>query len=280
MNLIRKASIVFALVFALMPELGFAQYMHTVDPFWSNLSNPQRYELGGGIVMPSGSFTGSLRVEGPGSYYRGDSLITRKLPAAGFGGSIGLAMPFKATGHISCWAVAVSLQANMYTWDDLNPIMGTDGTFKPGATSLSANTLQVALPIGIDWKVGNDAILTKRLVFAAAFGAGAKPQIMRTGLPSISGFEPQWGYGVTPYVKFDWSIFLGLCWKVRVMYDIGNINLLDVNHRLPGLNDAPFTLSSGSALSFSLIVMPFSGGWKEYSWYNTYDTYNQHDRFN
>ncbi len=280
MNLIRKAGIVFALVLALMPVLGFAQYMHTVDPFWSNLRNPQRYELGGGIVMPAGTFTGMLRVEGPGGYFKGDSLIKRKLPAAGFGGSIGLCLPFKATGHISCWAVAASLQVNMYTWDDLNPTMNESGTLTSAAKPLSASTMQVALPIGIDWKVGNDAILTKRLPFAAAFGVGGMPQIMRTGLPSQSGFVPQWGYGITPYVKFDWSIYVGLCWKLRVMYNMGNINLLDVNHRLAGYNDAPFTLSSGSGLSFSLIVMPFSGRWKEYSWYNTYDTYNQHDRFN
>ncbi len=280
MNLIRKACIAFAVVFALMPVLGFAQYQHRVAPFWSNLRNPHRYEIGGGIVMPSGSFTGVVRVFGPGNFYKGDTTAKRKISGTGFGASIGLALPFKATGHISCWAATVQLMGNMMVWNDLNQTYGTDGTYKVNPTPLNASTLQVALPLGIDWKVGNDAILTKRLSFAAAFGAGIMPQLTMTTLDGVSGFKSQYGYGFTPYVKFDWSVFTGLCWKLRFMYTTGNINLLDVNAKVSPLNDGPFTISSSGQIMASFILMPFSGKWNETAWWNTYDTYNLHDRFN
>jgi hypothetical protein len=280
MNLIRKACIGFAVVFALMPALSYAQYPHSVAPFWSNLRNPHRYELGGGIVMPSGFFTGVVRVEDAGNTYKGDTTAKRALPGNGFGGAIGLCLPFKATGHISCWAVAAQLGVNMYSWSDLNQKMGTDGSYKSVSVPLNATTMQVTLPIGVDYKIGNDAILSKRLPFGTSLGIGVMPQLTMTNLEGISGFTAQYGYGCTPYAKMDISLFTGLCWKLRFLYTMGNINLLDVNAKLGNLNDGPFTISSSSQFMASFVIMPFSGGWKEFAWYNTYDTYNQHDRFN
>jgi len=279
MNLIRKACFVSAFVLALMPVLGFAQYQHTVDPFWYSLGNPHRYELGVGTVMPAGYFTGVVRVN-DASGYKGDTMARRKLPGAGFGGHFGVNMPFKATGHISCWAVAVQLAGNMYTWSDLNQTLDASGNYKKYTTSLNGATTQVSLPIGIDYKIGNDAILTKRLPTGFSMGVGIIPQLELTTLNGISGFKPQWGYGVLPYAKLDLSVFTGLCWKLRLMYSMGNINLLDVNHTLTNLNDGPFNIVYSSAFSVSFVLMPFSGGWHEYAWYNTFDTYNQHDKFN
>jgi hypothetical protein len=282
MNFIRKACTVFSLVLASLPFVGFTQYQHNVnEPFLSNLSNAQRYEIGGGLVMSSGNFTGNVRVLGPNNYYKGDSTLTRPLSGMGFGGSIGVALPFKGTGHISCWAATIQLMANMTTWSDLNQTMSTDGSFSPAATSLNGSTMQVALPLGIDYKIGNDAlVLTRRLLFNTALGAGVMPQINMTTLEGIDGFKAQFGYGFTPYAKVDLGFLAGICWKVRLMYTAGNVNLLDVNRRQFTLNDGPFDIRNKSQIMASLIIMPFSGRWSEVGWYNTYDTYNHHDRFN
>jgi hypothetical protein len=282
MNFIRKAVVLLAVAFALAPATGFAQYVYQVDPLLSYFSNAQRYEIGGGLILPSGEFTGPTRVLNSGGVQIGDSTAKRPISTMGFGGQIGLNLPFKGTGHISCWALAIQLQVNVYTWKDLNQTMTTDGTFKPYATSLDAGTMQVSLPIGIDYKVGNDAILSKRLAFGASMGVGVIPQFNSTSLSSgSSSYGNSYGWGFTPYAKFDWSIMAGLCWKLRFMYTLGKVNILDVNGKvLPGLNDGPLTLSAHNAIMASLIVMPFSGRWEESAWYNTYDTYNLHDRFN
>lgn len=280
MNFTRRACLITAFALAFLPELSFGQYEHTVAPFWSNLRNPRRYEIGGGITNLSGKFTGVVTILGAGGEFRGDSTASRKMSGSGNGGFIGLNLPFKATGHISCWAVAVQLGVNSYKWADMNQTMSSGGGYSAASKPLSASTMQVVLPIGIDYKIGNDAILTKRLPFGVSLGAGLIPQIMTTTLPEISGFKSQWGYSCLPYAKFDLSMFTGFCWKIRVTYSMGNINLLDVNHKLDGFNDGPITLSSSSQLTAGIVIMPFSGGWREWAWYNTHDTYNLHDKFN
>ena len=280
MHLIRKACIAFALAVALIPNRLSAQYQHQIDPFWSNLRNTGRYEIGGGLVMPSGNFTGVVTVLGSNNYYRGDSTAKRAIKGSGFGGSIGLCLPFRATGHISCWAITASLMGNMILWPSLNQTMSTGGTYTDRTTKLDASTIQIALPLGVDYKVGNDAILTKRLPFGVSIGAGIFPQLTMTTLSGVSGYKAQWGNGILPYAKLDISIFTGFCWKLRFMYTGGNVNLLDQNASLPAYNQGPFTISSSGQFMASLIIMPFSGKWREFAWYNTYDTYNQHDRFN
>lgn len=280
MSFMRKACFFAVTALAILPELSFAQYQHTVDPFWSSLGNPRRYEIGGGLTMPAGTFTGVVTIQGAGGEFKGDSTASRAIPANGFGGLIGVNMPFKATGHISCWAVAAQLGVNMYTWADLNQTMTIAGDYKTSKKPLSASTMQIILPVGIDYKVGNDAILTKRLPLGVSFGVGVVPQIMQTKLNEVSAFKPQWGYSCLPYAKFDVSVFTGFCWKIRLMYSMGQINLLDVNHKIDGYNDGMLTLSSKSQLMASFIIMPFSGGWREWAWYNTHDTYNLHDKFN
>lgn len=280
MNLLSKAGAICALLVASMPLAGNAQYQHTVDPFLSNFGNAKRWEIGGGTSMPAGSFTGVVHVMGQNGAYKGDTTATRDLSGTGISGCVGLTLPFKATGHISCWAATLHLMGSMYTWGDLNQTVGLDGSYSPKTPTLSASTMQISLPIGIDYKIGNDAILTKRLPFGASVGAGLMPLFTMTTLPDISAFKAQYGCGVNPYAKLDLSIFAGICWKLRIMYNVGQVNLLDVNSQLGSYNDGPFKISSSSALSFSLIFMPFSGGWKEFAWYNTYDTYNTHDRLN
>jgi hypothetical protein len=265
----------------LAPISGFSQYIYQVDPLLSYFSDGQRYDIGGGVVLPGGEFTGVVRVTDNGTTPLGDSTAKRSLSTMGYGGTISVNLPFKGTGHISCWAVHVQLTANQYTWTDLNETMNSSGVYKPSSKSLDASTIQVMLPIGIDWKVGNDAIKSKRLAFGLSLGAGVAPQFNITGVSSVSTtYESTYGWGFTPYAKIDWSIFAGLCWKIRAMYQIGKVNILDVNGKVVGANDGTFTISSTNAISLSLLVMPFSGRWSESQWYNTHDTYNQHDRFN
>ena len=265
-----------------MPHAGFAQYKFPIQPFFSYFRDLQRYEIGGGVVLPFGEYSGSsVPVLNPSKYQQGDTTISRSIAGdLGFGASIGLSLPFKATGHISYWAAHIEIMANEYIWQNLNPSYGTDGTFKNNAVSLNAVTQQISLPLGVEWKVGTDAIKSKRLTFGATLGAGVIPQFNITALEGVKNFDNGYGWGCTPYVKFDWAIFGGICWKLRLMYTYGKVNLIDVNRLVPNLTDGPFGVASNGNFMASLIIMPFSYRWEETAWYNTHDTYNQHDRFN
>jgi hypothetical protein len=281
MSFIKKplGSLVFVFLLATTP--GFAQYVHNVAPFFSNFKNKHRYEIGGNLIIPSGEFTGVVRVN-DGNTYRGDSTATRSMSGdMGYGIDLGLSLPFKGTGHISCWAAAIHLMANQYMWKNLNQTMSTSGSYVDATVPVNATTLQIALPIGIEWKVGNDAILSKRLNFGTSLGAGVIPQLNITELEGVPYIDKGYGWGFRPYAKAELAIFTGICWKLRFMYTPGNVNLLDVNRKLTNnLTDGPFTIRSTSNFIMSLIIMPWSVSWRETDWWNTYDTYNQHDRFN
>ena len=281
MNFFKKPIVFLACALLAIPMSGFAQYKFEVDPLLSYFKDGQRYELAFNYVMPFAEFSGVVPVYNNAHSFLGDTTTKRSITAAmGIGGDIGLSLPFKATGHISCWAVNFHVMGNMYSWTDLNATQSADGTVNPQSTPLEATTIHISLPIGIDWKAGNDAIKTKRLPFGTSLGVGLMPQIDMTSLSSVSNVDSKMSFGCTPYAKAELSIFAGLDLKLRVMYTMGDITLIDVPKAIPNNTDGPFKITSTSNLILSLVIMPFSGGWNERAWYNDYDTYNQHDRLN
>jgi hypothetical protein len=170
--------------------------------------------------------------------------------------------------------------ANYFTWSDLNQIYHDNGTFTKNATPLNATTQQVAIPLGILYKIGTDAILSKRLDLGASVGGGLIPQVNLTSLEGVTTVNPGYGWGLTPYLKGEFAAYTGFCWKVRFMYTFGNVNLITVPDRIDNVTDGYFNLKLKSAFMASLVIMPFSRGWHETDWWNTFDTYNQFDRFN
>jgi hypothetical protein len=242
--------------------------------------------------MPGGEFNGVTRVTDPSSpYYRGDTTMSRKLTGqTGFGLSIGVSAPFKRTGQISCWAMDVQLLLNYYAWTKLNPTLSKDGSYTDpvAGDEMNAISYQVALPLGVEYKIGCDAaVLTKRLNLCATFGGGVIPQMWMTNLTTVSTYDNQFSFGVAPYVKAEAGFFAGICWKLRLMYSYSRINLFDANKSIPSLTsnqypatDGPFGFATTSNFMVSLILMPFSAKWPETQWYNTYDTYNPDERLN
>ncbi len=285
MNFIKKPLILLVFALLVIPSYSFAQYQFKLDPFSSYFGDLKRYEIGLGAVMPFGEINGVTRVTSP---FIGDTTMKRTLTGQGFGLTIGLSAPFKKTGHISCWAMDVQLMINMYQWQKLNQVYGIDGSLSDADEPLSGYSYEAALPLGVEYKIGCDAaVLTKRLGLCATFGAGVIPQMYMSNLSTVSTYDNQFNFGVTPYAKIEGGFFLGWCIKVRLMYTMGRVNLFDANNAIPSttnpnhpITDGPFGFTSTSNFMVSLVLMPFSGKWPETAWYNTYDTYNPHDRLN
>ncbi len=282
MNFIKKPFLILALTILAIPASVFGQYMHDMQlyPTMSYLGDAKRYEFSFNYVMPNGYFQGVQQVNN--NNYIGDTTIKRNIAGTGgMGGSIGLSLPFKATGHISVWAIAVQLGVNMYTWTNINSTYGNDGSLvAPSGNILSAKTMQISLPIGIDWKCGNDAFDTKRLPLGTSLGVGFIPAYNMTSLSEPSGFPNGSRFGFTPYAKAEVSFFMGFDLKLRATYTMGTVSLIEVNGPVPGMTDGPFKIVSTSSIIGSVIIMPFAGRWKESRWWNTHDTYNWNDRFN
>jgi hypothetical protein len=283
MNLFKKPLVFLAVAILAIPVTGFSQYKFEVAPFWSYFKDLQRYELGVSYNLPTGMYEGVSQVRDNYNNFYGDTTIKRKLTGQqSVAGSIGIAVPFKGLGHISCLAMFFQLNVSQTAWNNLNETYTLSGSFNTPSTAVNASTRQVSLPIGVEYHVGCDVIKTKRLPFGGAFGLGILPQYNMTALEG-SGVNNNTGssFSITPYAKAEFSVLAGICFKVRVMYTLGNVPLMDVSNRLTSkLTDGPFNISSTSNLQLSLIFMPFSYTWRETQWYNTYDTYNRYDKLN
>jgi len=263
------------------PFVGSAQYKFPIEPFFSYFKHADRYEIGVNYVMPTGTFDGVTPVLGYNNYYLGDTTIRRSLKAnPGYGASVGIAVPFAATGHIALFAVSIHAMFNQYSFDQVNSYMSVeDGSFKKSPANMTSTTSQIALPIGIDWKIGSDAICSKRLFFSAALGAGVMPQVNLTSV-SASGGPTGTTFNATPYFKAEGAVYVGINVRIRAMYYPGNVRLIDNPGAIPGYSDGPFRLTNNGNFMVSLILQPFSKRWSESSWYNDYDSYNWNEHLN
>ncbi len=287
MKLFKSLKICLAVIFLTTPLFSLAQYKFEIKPFFSYFRDLRRWEIGGTYMVTNGTFDGVIPTYGYNNLYIGDKTLKRNITSTnGYGGTVGLTVPFAATGHISCWAMSIHALFNYYKWDDLNRAYNSDGTFKELPNVMNSTTMQIAMPIGIDWKVGCDAFMTKRLTFGLDFGAGIMPHVNFSSIDTANkAFAPQQSVGLFPYANADFSIAAGFCAKIRVMYTMGNAELVNStntigNTGLRPFTDGPFRITANNHLMVSLILMPFSRRWHESNWANDYDTYNWNERIN
>lgn len=282
MNFFKKPILFFAFLLLGAPQSGRAQYVFQLDPFFSYFRDLGRYEIGVHYgVLSFGQFSGTVPFGSLGAGL-GDTTLTHQFSFTNIGGYIGTSIPFKATGHISLWAMDIGVNVNSLSWPGLNYVYNGNDV-KASSPLLTANTMQVGLPIGVEWKVGCDAIESRRLGFGASFGAGFIPQYSITSLanmPAGTTTATNYNFNCAPYLKAEFAENLFMCTKFRFMATFGDVSLIEVNHALAGATDGPFKVTSHGNILLSWIIMPFSVGWRETAWWNTHDTYNLHDRLN
>jgi hypothetical protein len=121
-----------------------------------------------------------------------------------------------------------------------------------------------SIPISLDYKTGAEAISDRYLKSSFAFGAGIAPRFVAYGL--MGG---QATTSVSPFLKMEAGYFVGLSFKIRMLYyvgkqtwDKGYLNQPVVSNGPMG-SDGYFNLSSSGEFLVSLIVMPYSRAWTD-----------------
>ena len=252
-----------------------------LTPALSNGQFFKRFEIAYNYVSVTGNYNGATQVLDGSGRFAGDSNIKKSVPAVGFGVDIGSTIPLKKIGHTNMLGLTIHLVVNEFVWGSLNQTYGLDGTYTTNANgNMTGLTEQIALPIGIDYKLGPDAILTKRLHVGASFGVGVMPSLNETVMVDPQNLNGGGGlaFGINPYVKAEVAFFAGICFKLRGQFAFGNIPFIDQQKSLVSLTDGPFKVTGTTNLMLSFIIMPFSMTWRETGWYNTYDTYNPYER--
>ncbi len=236
-----------------------------------------RYEIGDNFVMATGKYEGKVSVLDASGNHIKDSSVSRSIHANfGIGGMYAMTFPLKRLGKQSVLSLSMQLIANAYLWGDLNAYYDVSGSLVDATIPTNGFTVKYGLPVGLDVKVGTDALCRRKPHFGYTFGAGVIPQYNISVLDGggINDFSFATGntFAVTPYIKAEASFYLLFCFKVRAMFSFVNIPLIDASKSNFYMGEGqPFKLTETSNLCLSVSVLPFSYRWKKLYWYNDYD---------
>lgn len=215
---------------------------------------PKNFEVGYSYCSASAEFKYSANSFNENTGLVTDTSFTERLTSkSGFGALGGYYFPVYKVGPKSKLAITLTYMYNAYLWDG--------GTFaysansQTGSTSVGSGTIEMALPVGVDYKFGSDAMMDKNEKLCYSFGAGVYPSMDLTVYRDVGAFH----FFTRPFVKAEAGIFAGICMKLRATYVFGNIDYFSYGHDNPGDVEHTSFTSKGTAV-LSLVLMPFS--WK------------------
>ncbi len=225
----------------------------------------QRYDMGYSYTSMVATYNGVNQLYNPTTNtYSDTSVKTRIFSKGGFGGSASTFIPCKQLGEKSMLAVSIGYNYNAYLWGNLYNVLTTATDASTTATidnnDFTGATIQMGLPISLDFKFGNEAMIRKNERFCATIGAGVYPSFTATVFKDDAGT----GFGVQPFLKAEGGVLGGLVWKIRAVYAFGSFDLIDRSSSVNSKVGEPstFTLTSNSSFTLSLIIDPFAWTWK------------------
>lgn len=200
-------------------------------------------------------------------YKTKDDLPSYKMnTSASWGFTAGTYVPLTRLGSSGSLALGIDYMYNLMTWKSNIKVPDV------GEFLFEGTTAQMALPIGLDFKFGSDALQLRTPRMCGTVGAGVYPSY---ALTTITGspltIDPT--FAVAPYIKAEIGIFAGICMKVRMIYAIGDLNYMDYKktEEFMGVTSTETAKLTGkSNMAISLLIMPFSYKWSTENWWNTY----------
>jgi len=237
----------------------------------------KRFELGYSYTVGFATYSSVERVKNPGNETVYENNIKENVRSKfGYGGLMGSYIPLKRVGN-SLMAIGVNFQYNAFLWDYTTPVFQNWVTNENGEITgayysndfglgFSSMSVQMAVPVSLDFKFGAEASLQKAAKFTGTIGAGVYPSANMTVDFDNGGF----GFGVSPFVKGEIGIKGGILWKLRAQYVMGRIPFYTDGNSIGGLmgsTNSSELIGKGVA-SVSLVFMPFSWNFREDGWWN------------
>lgn len=226
----------------------------------------QKFQIGLSSFAASGTYQGYFRSvvdnQYKSIYYDGPTVSK-----GGLGVTLGTFSRIARIGKRTAVTWDLDFMYNFAYWKGIG-----SGFYKEREWNNGGVTSQMALPTGLSLRFGADGRLEKNHRFCFNFGGGVMPMFNTTKMEdTVDHPEKQRRFGFAPYMRFEAGIFAGICWKVRVNYAFGNYKLLEDYrnwHKDNPFGVESFNLKGSSALTVSLILMPFSYDWPDNGWWN------------
>lgn len=244
-------------------------------PFLSSARMPgflSNFELGYSYATATANYRGANPYyDGDGIYLRDTTISKTAKSKYGYGAFIGTYLPFKRLGEHSSVGLDITLGGNAYVWTDFFTGYSVTGDEISLSGGLGGVSEQIYVPIGIDFKIGCNAVGVKNHRFTASVGAGVQPSMNVTiAEAGLGDFGGGLAFSAIPYVKGEVGVFWGICWKLRLMTGFGSVPLIDNDKSLLAGSASGFLKVTGKTMTqASIIIMPFSWGWKKEGWWNT-----------
>ena len=232
----------------------------------------QRFQLGYTYPMSTAKYTTRTVVFDDFGDNNLDTTLSKDAKTkGGFGVTLGTNFPIVRMGDKSSLAISLDYLYNFLVWDaDMVKISGYDestGSYTYNSSYVpSAVTVQMGLPIGIDYKTGGEATLDRSNRTSFTFGTGFYPSMSATVFENNAGAKLK----IQPFLKAEFGVFAGVNWKLRALYAFGRLEYIDYSSSL-GVSgysqEESASLISKSSLNLSLMVQPFSFGWSKSEWW-------------
>ena len=132
----------------------------------------------------------------------------------------------------------------------------------------------IGVPISIDFKTGGDALANKSRRTMFTVGVGVQPSMIQVtegeqdsiGIANpkrVKVKDPSASYShfkVAPFAKVEAGFFAGIAFKIRYVAYFGEMGLITES-----VKDSDFKVkaSGGFGSTISLVIMPFSMGWRK-----------------
>jgi hypothetical protein len=125
--------------------------------------------------------------------------------------------------------------------------------------------LILGVPVSLDLKTGGDVSLSKMRRQMFAIGAGVVTCI---STPSVVERRTEVPVTAIPFLKVEAGVFAGLAFKLRgVAYLRNAININKSYSNVFADDEIKVRMRAGYGYHLSLIIMPFSYGWRTEEWY-------------
>lgn len=224
-----------------------------------------RYQIGYSFVNSTAEYNGMLRTYDLKHNYIADTPWTETVhTSAAFGITMGTYLPIKRLGKSSTLATNIDFTYDFKYWKNVAGGLYSEFT----DLDISGVSVEIGVPITLDFKFGCDATSTKNQRFCTTLGAGIYPTFAFTSFEDNAAT----GFGMAPVVKYEVGFFKGICMKFRVLYSFDNIQYISKSGSVFKQDDlaSNFTLKGKSTLTVSAIFMPFSFLWERKGWWNSY----------
>lgn len=218
------------------------------------------YDIGYHIPISKATFKHSFVNEVDGMY-AGEKVISREIDVKGFGVSGNVYYPLFSLTEKSILAFNVGAIGNILKYD-----IGEVRTSTTAVYNWSFSSMQIGLPLCIDYKFGGEAIYDKaeKVSFTAGFGISPTVYASSFGPSSIVKF------GVRPYVHAEIGFFAAIEWKVRASCLMNSTQFFRADNENAGLESMPynsrFTMNSKPVFNIGFAFMPFSWDWENSRW--------------